>query len=151
MDKTVELAARLITGSVFLRGDGLTAFFILVALILILGVIWWRTGFLGDRHPAAMGGLLLLVGLGTSITGICGYWLIHEWHWLNTSYDLYNRTTLDTRSTVRDLMVADSLQVAHRVNCLGEALGALIGMVLSAIGVHGLAVTSPTPESETIT
>jgi hypothetical protein len=85
-------------------------------------------------------GLLLLLttivpGLGAII--ISTFYLFPEWAALDRSYRNYEQLSR-SGAGVRELSIAQSAEVRHRINCFAEGIGVLLGGVIVAIGVHGL-------------
>lgn len=145
--KTFDLAIKLIQKSIFLPGDGMIAAIVAVLFSAVLGGVWWRLSRFGGGtwHPLAVGNLVFLVAIGGLVAGVSGYWLTHEWHWLNATYDLYNRAAKNPATTTHALMIADSVQNSHRMNCIAEAIGVLFGILIAAIGIHGLSCPARLP------
>jgi hypothetical protein len=57
-----------------------------------------------------------------------------------------NEAGLAREGVTRDaatLVAAEGLQNAYRLNCFAEGAGALLGLILLAVGVHGLCLLPP--------
>ena len=85
-------------------------------------------------------GMVLLLstivpGLG-AIT-ISSFYLFPEWTALDRAYRNYEQLSR-TGAGTRELSVAQSAEVRHRINCFAEGIGVLLGGVIVAVGVHGL-------------
>jgi hypothetical protein len=86
--------------------------------------------------------LLLLVttiapGLGA--IAISTFYLFPEWAALDRAYRNYEQLSR-SGARARELSIAQSAEVRHRINCFAEGIGVLLGGVIVAIGVHGLCV-----------
>jgi hypothetical protein len=86
--------------------------------------------------------LLLLVttiapGLGA--IAISTFYLFPEWAALDRAYRNYEQLSR-SGAGARELSIAQSAEVRHRINCFAEGIGVLLGGVIVAIGVHGLCV-----------
>jgi hypothetical protein len=85
-------------------------------------------------------GLLLLLTTivpGLSAITISTFYLFPEWAALDRAYRNYEQLSRNGAG-VRELSIAQSAEVRHRVNCFAEGVGVLLGGVMVAIGVHGL-------------
>jgi hypothetical protein len=85
-------------------------------------------------------GLLLLLttivpGLGA--IAISTFFLFPEWAALDRAYRNYEQLSR-TGAGTRELSIAQSAEVRHRINCFAEGIGVLLGGVIVSIGVHGL-------------
>lgn len=76
----------------------------------------------------------VLPGLGAITLSI--FYLFPEWAALDKSYRNYERLAA-AGATVRELSIAESAEMRHRLNCFAEGVGVLLGGVIVAIGVHG--------------
>jgi hypothetical protein len=85
-------------------------------------------------------GLLLLLTTilpGFSVIVISTFYLFPEWAALDRAYRNYEQLSR-TGAGARELSIAQSAEVRHRINCFAEGLGVLLGGVIVAIGIHGL-------------
>jgi hypothetical protein len=80
--------------------------------------------------------LLTTVLPGLGAMAISTFYLFPEWMALDRSYRNYERLAA-TGVNVRDLLIAESAEMRHRINCFAEGIGVLVGGVIVAIGVHG--------------
>ena len=80
--------------------------------------------------------LLTTVLPGLGAMAISTFYLFPEWAALDKSYRNYERLAA-TGANVRDLSIAESAEMRHRLNCFAEGIGVLVGSVMMAIGVHG--------------
>jgi hypothetical protein len=58
---------------------------------------------------------------------------------LDDSYRRYRQVVSTPAPKLEDLFVAEAAQNIHRINCFAEGVGVLLGGVMTAIGLHGLA------------
>jgi hypothetical protein len=90
-----------------------------------------------------MGSRVVLLLLGAIAPGIgaialSSYYLFPEWTALDKSHRNYQELAV-SGAGIRELSIAQSAEMRHRVNCFAEGVGVLFGGVMVAIGVHGLA------------
>jgi hypothetical protein len=93
--------------------------------------------------------LLLLVVVvlpGIATTGICVYYLFPEWAALDAAYQRYERVAKSPTRKIEDLAIAQAAENRHRINCFAEGVGALLGIAIMSIGIHGMCTL---PKSET--
>jgi hypothetical protein len=81
----------------------------------------------------------VLPGLGAM--ALSTFYLFPEWAALDKSYRNYERLAA-SGANIRELSVAESAEMRHRLNCFAEGVGILLGGVIVAIGVHGLCTAS---------
>lgn len=79
--------------------------------------------------------LVTLFGLLTTI--VCGGYVLADWTRLSAAYAQFEHLS-STGADLRALFVADAVQNVHRLNCFAEGLGVLIGLLITALGLHGL-------------
>ncbi len=79
---------------------------------------------------------VVLPGLGTS--ALSGYYLLPEWAALDAAYQRYRQVIESPSSTQKDLLIAQTAQDIHRINCFAEGVGLLLGAVVFSIGIHGI-------------
>jgi hypothetical protein len=84
--------------------------------------------------------LLTTVLPGLGAMAISTFYLFPEWMALDRSYRNYERLAA-TGANIRDLSIAESAEMRHRLNCFAEGIGVLVGGVIVAIGVHGCTLT----------
>jgi hypothetical protein len=86
-------------------------------------------------------GLLFLTTIvpGLSAIAISTFFLFPEWAALDRAYRNYEKLSR-SGAGARELSIAQSAEVRHRINCFAEGIGVLLGGVMVSIGVHGLAV-----------
>jgi hypothetical protein len=83
----------------------------------------------------------VLPGLGAM--AISGYYVFPEWIALDRSYRNYQTLAAQGQGQ-RELLIAQSAETRHRINCFAEGVGVLLGGIIFSIGVHGLcALPSP--------
>lgn len=80
--------------------------------------------------------LLTTVLPGLGAMAISTVYLFPEWAALDKSYRNYERLAA-TGANIRDLSIAESAEIRHRLNCFAEGIGVLVGGAIVAIGVHG--------------
>ena len=81
--------------------------------------------------------LILVVLPGIACVSISTYYLFPEWKMLDDSYTQYQKLAR-SNAPVRELSIAQAAENRHRINCFAEGIGVLLGLTISAIGVHGL-------------
>jgi hypothetical protein len=81
--------------------------------------------------------LLLVVVPGAIVTLICVYYLGPEWQALEQSYQDF-QAIANAGSSSTALYIARAAEDRHRINCFAEGVGALLGLVIVAIGIHGI-------------
>ena len=79
--------------------------------------------------------LTIAPGLGAVI--LSSFFLFPEWAALDKSYQNYARLAA-TNASVKELAIAESAEMRHRINCFAEGVGVLLGGVVFAIGIHGI-------------
>ena len=80
--------------------------------------------------------LLTTVLPGLGAIALSTFYLFPEWTALDRSYRNYEKLVA-TGAGVRELSIAESAEMRHRLNCFAEGVGVLLGSVIVAIGVHG--------------
>ncbi|MBW4622077.1 MAG: hypothetical protein KME17_22330 [Cyanosarcina radialis HA8281-LM2] len=90
--------------------------------------------------------LVLVVLPGIATTGICVYYLFPEWAALDASYQRHERVAKSPTREIEDLAIAQAAENRHRINCFAEGVGALLGIAIMSIGIHGMCTI---PKSET--
>lgn len=91
--------------------------------------------------------LILLVCVvlpGLSASAISAYYLIPEWAALDVAYQRYRQVIKSPSSTMKDVLIAETAQDIHRINCFAEGVGLLLGGVILSIGIHGMCTLSKT-------
>lgn len=81
--------------------------------------------------------LLLVVAPGMATTIISLSYMFPEWKALDASYQNYTQVA-NSNSKVQDLLIAQAAENRHRINCFAEGIGAILGLVIFAIGIHGI-------------
>ena len=84
-----------------------------------------------------MKALLVVIAIGMVVTAVCGWYLLRDWAALNATWTQFERLAAGG-ADLRTLFVAESRQNIFRVNCFAEGVGVLLGLIIAAIGVHGL-------------
>ena len=79
---------------------------------------------------------VVLPGLGTS--AVSAYYLFPEWAALDAAYQRYRQVIESPSSTQKDLLIAQTAQDIHRINCFAEGVGLLFGAVIFSIGLQGM-------------
>ncbi|MEP0886511.1 hypothetical protein NDI49_33795 [Trichocoleus sp. ST-U3] len=79
---------------------------------------------------------VVLPGLGTS--AVSAYYLFPEWTALEAAYQRYRQVIESPSSTQKDVLIAQTAQDIHRINCFAEGVGLLLGEVILSIGIHGM-------------
>jgi hypothetical protein len=82
--------------------------------------------------------LLLVVVPGIMTVMISLYYLFPEWQALDRSYQNYARIAKFPDGKVQDILIAEAAENRHRINCFAEGIGALLGIVIISVGVHGI-------------
>lgn len=81
--------------------------------------------------------LTLTIAPGLGAVMLSSFFLFPEWAALDKSYQNYAKLAA-TNASVKDLSIAESAEMRHRLNCFAEGIGVLLGGVIFAIGVHGI-------------
>lgn len=81
--------------------------------------------------------VLLVVIPGGCFSGFSAYWLFRDWAALTASHQRFEQVAAANPSPT-ELMIATAAEQRHRINCLAEGVGVLLGGVIWAIGIHGL-------------
>ena len=81
--------------------------------------------------------LVSIVLPGLAFMGVSSFYLVPEWATLTTSHQNYQRLAASGASE-RDLAIAEAAENRHRLNCLADGIGVLLGGVIFAIGIHGI-------------
>jgi len=84
--------------------------------------------------------LITAVGLLTAF--VCVGYVLADWASLIAAYAQFQRLS-SSGVDLRALFVADAVQNVHRLNCFAEGLGVLIGLLIAALGLHGLCLLAP--------
>ncbi|MBD1810074.1 hypothetical protein H6F98_32195 [Microcoleus sp. FACHB-SPT15] len=79
---------------------------------------------------------VVLPGLGAS--ALSGYYLLPEWAALDAAYQRYRQVIESPSSTQKDVLITQTVQDIHRINCFAEGVGVLLGAVIFSIGIHGM-------------
>ena len=74
---------------------------------------------------------------GLAATLVSGYYVFQDWGSLNRSWARWE-TLAYSRGDTHLLSVAEVQQNAFRINCFADGVGVLLGLILLAIGLHGL-------------
>lgn len=82
---------------------------------------------------------LLLVVPGVFCFAFCMYFALQDWAALQRTYAEFARLA-GTSTDMSALFVAEARQNIHRINLFADAVWALLGAVVAAIGIHGLCV-----------
>lgn len=77
-------------------------------------------------------------GLGVVIFG---YFALIDWHALEQAYKYFD-ISVQNKSDLTILFVAESQQNIHRINLFAEGVWTLLSAILIAIGVHGILTIS---------
>jgi hypothetical protein len=75
---------------------------------------------------------------GFTATVVSAYYLFPEWTALDASYRNFAKIAQSSNPTLEDLYIAQAAENRHRINCFAEGVGALMGLTIAAIGIHGL-------------
>jgi hypothetical protein len=77
---------------------------------------------------------------GAFVMVLCIGWVIVDYIELVKSYWEFQRVVHSSSSSMRDLFIAESLHNLLRLNCFAEGVGAVGGLIVLAIGIHGLSI-----------
>jgi hypothetical protein len=89
----------------------------------------------------------ILVVPGLLVTLLCSYYLLVDWALLRAAFARFD-SLAQGQGDMRSLFIAEAQQNMYRINCFCEGVGALLGMILAAIGLHALAVSSRVANSK---
>jgi hypothetical protein len=82
--------------------------------------------------------LFCVVLPGFSASAISTYYLLPEWQALDVAYGRYRQVIKSPSARVQDVLIAQTAQDIHRINCFAEGVGLLLGGVILSIGIHGM-------------
>jgi hypothetical protein len=87
-----------------------------------------------------------LLGICAVAPGICGiavfgFYALVDWKELQTAYAHFT-SVAQTERNLSVLFVAEAQQNIHRINLFADGVWCLLSALLTAIGLHGLAVTA---------
>lgn len=82
--------------------------------------------------------LLFVVLPGFGASAVSAYYLLPEWAALDAAYQRYRQVIESPSSTQKDVLIAQTAQDIHRINCFAEGVGLLLGEVVLSIGIHGM-------------
>lgn len=82
--------------------------------------------------------LFCVVLPGFSASAISTYYLFPEWAALDAAYVRYRQVIKSPTATTKDVLIAQTAQDIHRINCFAEGVGLLLGGVILSIGIHGM-------------
>jgi hypothetical protein len=83
-----------------------------------------------------------LPGLGA--VAVSGYFLLRDWAALAAAF-----TALESAvkyGTLEQITRAQALDSVYRINCFADGVGVMLGLVVLAIGIHGLCLLPRAPE-----
>ncbi|MEG4231149.1 hypothetical protein QUA40_03375 [Microcoleus sp. Pol11C3] len=89
--------------------------------------------------------LLLVVLPGFSASAVCAYYLVPEWAALTASNQNYRRVSASPSATEKEILRAKTAQEIHRINCLAECVGLLLGGIIVSIGIQGICILPQKP------
>ena len=81
--------------------------------------------------------LIVVVGVGLFAAWVSGYFLFPDWAALNAAWGRWE-VAIASNADQRALLIAATQQAAYRTNCFAEGIGVLLGVLIAALGVHGL-------------
>lgn len=87
----------------------------------------------------------LVIIPGVITIAICTYYLFPEWITLTASYQEYQKLAQSATVTDTQLIIAKAAEDRHRINCFAEGVGILGGLIVTAIGIHGLCTLPKQP------
>jgi hypothetical protein len=82
--------------------------------------------------------ILLVLVPGLLVAAVSGHFLLRDWAALSKVFPRLE----DARQhgDLRAIVAADSIDRVYRTNCFADGVGVLLGVILFAIGLHGLCV-----------
>ena len=86
--------------------------------------------------------IVLLVLPGWAITAVSAHFLLQDWHALSAAFRHFE-TAAQSGAAQRDLFIAAEMDRIYRINCFADGVGALLGLLLAGIGVHGMCSSVP--------
>ncbi|MCA1596400.1 MAG: hypothetical protein LC772_08260 [Chloroflexi bacterium] len=92
-----------------------------------------RSGALDARVLA----LSAIVIAGVLVCGCAAWFMLQDWAVLRAEYAHFE-SLVRSGADLRAISVANDEQNVFRLNCFAEGVGALLGALLAAVGVHGL-------------
>ena len=85
--------------------------------------------------PLSLFFFAVLPGLAAAL--VSGYYVFQDWGSLNRSWARWEKLAY-SRGDAHLLSIAETQQNAFRINCFADGVGVLLGLILLAIGLHGL-------------
>jgi hypothetical protein len=85
---------------------------------------------------------VLLPGLAAA--GVSGFFLLRDWAALTAAFarlEAVARSGGDTQA----LLVAQGYDHLYRLNCFADGVGVLLGLLIAAVGIHGLCTLRGAP------
>ena len=81
--------------------------------------------------------LASLVLPGLAVSTVSGFFLLRDWSALVTAFNRLEQVVRAGGDT-RAVLAAQGYDQVYRLNCLADSVGVLAGMLIAAIGIHGL-------------
>ncbi len=82
--------------------------------------------------------LLTTVLPGLAATVVSGYWVLVDWAALSVAHGQFEQIAQAPDRTLEDIAIAQAIENRHRINCLAEGVGVLLGGIWMSIGIHGI-------------
>lgn len=81
--------------------------------------------------------ILLLVLPGLAVTAVSAHYLLQDWRALSAAFRHFE-SAVRSGAPLRDLFIAAEMDRIYRTNCFADGIGALLGLLLGGLGMHGL-------------
>ncbi len=84
--------------------------------------------------------LLLITAVlpGLAAMLVSGYWVLIDWTALDQAHDRLDQLAQAPNRPLEDLLIAQSSENRHRINCFAEGVGVLLGGIWMSLGIHGI-------------
>ena len=81
--------------------------------------------------------LVCVVLSGLAAAGVSGLFLQRDWSALTTAFARLEQV-VSSGGDARAVLVAQGFDRIYRLNCFADGIGVLFGMLIAAVGIHGL-------------
>jgi hypothetical protein len=74
---------------------------------------------------------------GLAAAGVSGFFLQRDWSALTAAFARLEQV-VHSGGDARAVLVAQGFDQVYRLNCFADGVGVLLGMLIAAVGIHGL-------------
>jgi hypothetical protein len=85
---------------------------------------------------------VLLPGLAAA--GVSGFFLLRDWSALTAAF-LRLEEVVRSGGDTRAVLAAQGYDQIYRLNCFADGVGVLLGLLIAAVGIHGLCTLRDVP------